>query len=124
LANKVRLVILIAVAAGAGAIILSARGPAPREIHLVGRNTTFYVEGLAEPNPVLHVRPGETIRVVFRNSEPGMRHDFTIPEWGVESAVVAGVGETTVTFKAPERGRAEYNCTPHAAVMKGTITVE
>ena len=110
--------------AGAGVILLSARGPAPREIHLVGRNTTFYVEGSADANPTLRVKPGESIRIVFRNAEAGMRHDFTIPDWGVESSVVAGVGETAVSFKAPERGRAEYNCTPHATVMKGTIAVE
>lgn len=107
-----------------GAIILSARGPSGREIHLVGRNTTFYVEGSADPNPILRVKPGESIRIVFRNADAGMRHDFTVPEWGVESSVVAGPGETVVTFKAPDRGRTEYNCTPHATVMKGTIAVE
>lgn len=124
MAKQLRLVVLIAVVAGAGVIMLSARGPAPREIHLVGRNTTFYVEGSADANPTLRVKPGESIRIVFRNAEAGMRHDFTIPDWGVESSVVAGVGETAVSFKAPERGRAEYHCTPHATVMKGTIAVE
>lgn len=124
MAKQLRLVVLIAVVAGTGVILLSARGPASREIHLVGRHTTFYVEGSADPNPTLRVKPGESIRIVFRNAEAGMRHDFTIPDWGVESSVVAGVGETAVSFKAPERGRAEYNCTPHATVMKGTIAVE
>ena len=124
MADKRRLIVLIAVAAATGAIILSARGPAPREIHLVGRNTTFYLEGSADPNPVLRVKPGETVRIVFRNVDAGMRHDFTIPDWEVESKVVAGIGETVVTFKAPGHGRAEYNCTPHATVMKGTIAVE
>ena len=124
MADKLRLVVLIAVAAGTGAIILSARGPAPREIHLVGRNTTFYLQGSADPNPILRVKPGETVRIVFRNADAGMRHDFTIPDWDVESNVVAGPGETVVTFRAPGRGRAQYNCTPHATVMKGTIAVE
>ena len=124
MASKFRLVILIAVVAGAGAIILSARGPAPREIHLVGRNTTFFVEGAADPNPILRVKPGESVRIVFRNADAGMRHDFTIPDWGVESSAVAGAGETAVTFRVPERGTAQYHCTPHATVMKGTIAVE
>lgn len=124
MASRLRLIALIAVAAGAGAIILSARAPAPREIHLVGRNTTFYVEGGTDPNPILRVKPGESIRLVFRNADAGMRHDFTIPDWNVESRVVSGIGEAVVAFKAPERGRAEYTCTPHATVMKGTIAVE
>lgn len=124
MAKKLRLVIVVAVVAATGAIMLSARGPAPREIRLIGKNTTFYVEGGGDPNPVLVVKPGESIRIIFRNTDAGMRHDFTIPDWGVESKAVAGIGETAVTFKAPDRGRAEYNCTPHATVMKGTIAVE
>ena len=124
MAKKLRVFVVMAVVAGAGAIILSARGPAAREIRLVGRNTTFYLEGGDDPNPVLRVRPGESIRIVFRNTDAGMRHDFTIPDWGVESKAVAGVGETAVMFKAPAHGRAEYSCTPHATVMKGTIAVE
>ena len=124
MAKTLRLVVSIAVVAVTGAMILSARGPAPREIHLVGRNTTFYIEGSSDPNPILRVKPAESIRIVFRNADAGMRHDFTIPDWDVESNVVAGLGETAVTFKAPERGRVEYSCTPHATVMKGTIAVE
>ena len=124
MAKKLCLIIVLAVVAGAGAIILSARGPGPREIHLIGKNTTFYLEGGVDPNPVLRVKPGESVRIVFRNTDAGMRHDFTIPDWGVESTAVAGPGQTAVTFKAPEQGRTEYNCTPHATVMKGTIAVE
>ena len=124
LAKNLRLLVVIGVIAGAGAIMLSARGPAPREIRLIGKNTTFYVQGSSDPNPVLRVKPGEAVRIVFRNTDAGMKHDFTIPDWGVESKAVAGVGETTVTFRVPEHGRAEYNCTPHATVMKGTIAVE
>ena len=124
MASKLRLVAVVSAIAVTGAIILSARGPSGREIHLIGRNTTFYVEGSADPNPILRVKPGESIRIVFRNADAGMRHDFTIPDWDVESSVVPGLGDTVVTFKAPQQGRAEYNCTPHATVMKGTIAVE
>ena len=124
MANKLRLVVFVAAVCGTGAIILSARAPAAREIHLIGRNTTFYLEGSADPNPILRVKPGESIRIVFRNTDGGMRHDFTIPDWNVESSAVAGIGETVVAFKVPQGGRAEYNCTPHATLMKGTIAVE
>lgn len=104
--------------------LLSAPGPEPREIRLVARDMTFYAEGSADPNPSLSVRPGQTVRIVFRNTDVGMRHDFTIPDWGVATHAIAGRGETAVVFRAPERGRAHYTCTPHAAVMKGTIAVE
>src|SRR6266545_1544984 len=99
-------------------------GPQPREIRLVARNMTFYADGSAEPNPVVRVRAGETVRIVLRNADTGMRHDFTIPDWGIATPVLAGRGEATVEFRAPDRGSAQYNCTPHASMMKGTITVE
>ena len=46
------------VLAAVGAIVLSARDPGPREIRLVARDMTFYVEGRPEPNPTLRLRPG------------------------------------------------------------------
>jgi plastocyanin len=118
--------ILLAGAAAAivCAIALSA-GPAAREIHVVARDMTFYVDGRAEANPALRVRRGEHIRIVFRNEDAGMKHDFAIPDWDVESKTVSGKGETSVTFSVPATATSGiYFCTPHASMMKGTIAVE
>jgi plastocyanin len=107
------------------AIVLSARSPAPREIHLVAREMTFYVDGEGEPNPTLHVHAGEEIRIVFHNEDTGIRHDFTIPDWGVGTRRIEGKGETTITFRAPAHSTSpNYQCGPHSAMMRGSIAVE
>jgi plastocyanin len=107
------------------AIVLSARSPAPREIHVIAREMTFYLEGQTEPNPTLHVRAGEDVRIVFRNDDAGIKHDFTIPDWGVATRRIEGKAETTITFRAPTHSTPPtYQCSPHATMMRGSIAVE
>ena len=117
--------IVFVIAALAGAIVLSARGPAAREIRLVARDMTFYVEGQADPNPTLRIRAGETVRLILRNEDEGMRHDFAIPEWGAVTRRLEAGEEAAITFRAPARpGPQPYNCRPHSKTMRGTILVE
>lgn len=116
---------VILVAAIAGAIVLSARAPAPRDIHIVARDMTFYLEGQADPNPTLRLRAGETVRLLLRNEEEGMTHDFAIPAWGAATRRLEGGEEATVTFRAPDRPVSRpYTCRPHSKIMRGTIVVE
>jgi plastocyanin len=96
-----------------------------REIRIVARDMRFFVDGGMEPNPVLRVRRGEDVRVVFRNEDTGMKHDFTVPDWGLETKVLRGRGETSITFRVPaSAGAGTYACTPHSTTMRGTIAVE
>ena len=96
-----------------------------REIHVVARDMTFYVDGRAEANPVLRVRRGEHVRIVLRNEDAGMKHDFAIPEWDVESKTLSGKGETSIAFRVPGHATSGlYFCTPHSSMMRGTIAVE
>ena len=73
-----------------GAIALSARGPGPREIRIVARDMTFYLEGQTDPNPTLRLRAGESVRLVLRNDDPGMTHDFAIPDWKAATRRIEG----------------------------------
>jgi plastocyanin len=108
-----------------GVIALSARGPGPREIRIVARDMTFYVEGQSDPNPTLRLRAGETVRLVLRNDDEGMTHDFAIPDWKAATKRVEGGQESTVTFRAPDHPSSQtYRCRPHSAIMRGTILVE
>lgn len=96
------------------------------EIRLVVRDMNFYVEGESQPNPTLTVRPGEQVRLVLKNDDPGMRHDFVVEEWDVATRILASRGEQdSITFKAPSSaGEQVYHCTPHAQMMRGTIRVQ
>lgn len=96
------------------------------EIRLVVRDMTFYIEGDTKPNPILSMRAGEQVRLVVRNEDPGMRHDFAVAAWQVATRMLEDRGEEdTITFRVPsERGEQTYQCTPHPKMMRGTIRVE
>jgi plastocyanin len=86
---------------------------------------TFYLEGEDKPNPALKFRAGEEVRLVLRNDDPGMNHDFAVPSWNVGTSLLEGKGETTAVFRVPDApGRQIYTCTPHSQMMRGTIDVE
>lgn len=114
-----------AVAAAAVCAIALSAGPSRREIHLVARDMAFYVDGNPDPNPVVRLRRGEEVRIVFQNADAGIRHDFSIPEWGIGTKLVTGGSDAAVIVRAPSRpSTGVYRCTPHAAMMSGTIAVE
>ena len=116
---------LVFVALATGAIALSARGSGPREIRIVVRDMAFYLEGQTDPNPTLHVRAGETVRLVLRNADEGMTHDFAIPAWKAATKRIEEGEEAAVTFRAPDQPSSQtYKCQPHSKMMQGTILVE
>jgi plastocyanin len=100
-----------------------------REVTLVVRDMTFYFEGdspggAAQPNPVITVRRGERVRIVLKNSERGMTHDFALPAFGAATDLVGWNEQDEVTFTAPDQpGTYQYVCTPHLLMMKGTLQV-
>lgn len=97
-----------------------------REIRLVARDMTFYVEGESQPNPVLTFRAGERVRIAVRNEDAGMRHDFVIDDWAIATRMLDDLGqEDAVTIVVPSRrGVHTYYCTPHPKMMTGTVRVE
>jgi plastocyanin len=103
----------------------SAEGPV-REIRLVVRDMTFYVEGQPDANPAITLRAGEQVRITLRNEDAGMRHDFVVKAWSIGTRVLDARGqETTIAFRVPEeKGTQIYFCTPHSAMMRGTLRIE
>jgi plastocyanin len=96
-----------------------------RTIHLAVRDMTYYVEGQNASNPTLRVRRGEHVRIIVSNHDVGMKHDFGVDAWRKRTGLIDGVGEVTVEFSAPATaGESVYSCTPHGAMMHGTIRVE
>jgi plastocyanin len=119
---------------GAALLLLAAASVAPRlasstsepvrDIHLVARDMTYYLDGVGEPNPTLRLSRGERVRIHLVNRDPGMMHDFTVGAWAIETRPI-GTGEATIELTAPvEPGETPYACTPHGEMMRGTIRVE
>lgn len=129
-----RLVTIVALLAALATAIAALSGtvaesenPArtPREIVLVARGMAFYLEDEGNvPNPTIQVSAGSRMRVVLRNEEPGIAHSFAVPAWGVETRLLQGAGSDTILVEVPAKpGRYDYRCTPHAAMMRGTIEI-
>jgi plastocyanin len=97
-----------------------------REVTLVVRNMTYQLEGTDTANPSLRFTAGERVRLTLRNEDAGMSHDFNIREWGVATKILEGKGSDSVVFRVPARstGNVSYTCTPHSAMMSGSIVVE
>src|SRR4029450_663641 len=98
-----RAIVSIVLAAG-GVLAVSAQDTAPRDVHMVVRNMTYYLAGGAEAKPTLRLRPGEKVRIVLRNEDAGMKHDFVVPDWAAATGLVAGKREAGVVIQARWRG--------------------
>ena len=95
-----------------------------REITLVARNMAFYLDGSDVPNPVLTMRAGETVRIVLRNEDVGMKHTFEIGAWDQAVPSTRGGRTASAVIEVPNRpGRHEYVCGPHPALMRGLVEV-
>ena len=133
--SLIRLALIVSIVGTAAAAFLIARSEneearaaaaKPREIRIVAKDMTFYVNGIQTPNPTLRVKAGERIRLVLRNEDPGMTHDFSVKAWKVTTKTLTQKGqEDDVVFRVPKRrGETPYQCTPHPEMMKGSIQVE
>jgi plastocyanin len=121
----VKVVAALAVAMVVGALLpVMTQAPA-RQITLVVRDMTFYLDGDFErPNPAIEVAAGERVRIVVRNEERGMTHDFAVPALGAAVDLLDWREEGDVTFQVPAMpGSYEYVCRPHLLMMKGTLKV-
>ena len=108
-----------------GVFAVALTRPVPREITLVARGMAFYVDGSDVPNPTLTLKSGERVRVVLRNEDRGIMHDFAVPSMHAALATIGWNDSADVTFEAPRApGTYEYVCHPHMLMMHGNIVVQ
>ena len=108
------------------AVLLPALSSTPtREVALVVKGMAFYLEDdLQTPNPTIEVKAGERLRVVVRNQDRGLTHDFAVPAAGAVMKAIDWNEAASVVFEVPETpGTYEYVCQPHRLMMRGTIRV-
>ena len=124
---RVGLVVIAGVAAAALLPIIGSSFEAEhvREVRLVVRDMTYYLEDQDQPNPTLKLRAGERVKLLLRNEDEGMQHDFRVRAWEVGTGIIDGKGADSVIFRVPElRGSHVYSCTPHPSSMRGVIEIE
>jgi plastocyanin len=122
---SLRLVAVAVIVVVAGAVIPLAMRPTPREITLVVRGMTFFLENdRRTPNPTIEVKAGEHVRIVLRNDDRGFTHDFAVPTLGKAVNALNWNESDDVVIHVPGRpGTYEYICQPHALMMRGTLRV-
>jgi plastocyanin len=108
-----------------GAFAVALTRPSPREITLTVRGMAFYLDGNELPNPAITLNAGERVRVVLRNEERGVNHDFAVPAMRAALEPIGWNESSDVTFMAPETpGEYDYWCRPHMLMMRGKIVVK
>jgi plastocyanin len=108
------------------AVLLPALTARPtREIVIVTSGMAFYIEGDAgTPNPTIEVEAGERVRIVLRNQDRGMTHDFAVPAIAAAMTAIRWNESGDVTFDVPDTpGTYHYECRPHRLMMRGVIRV-
>ena len=125
--TRVALMVAGVAVVGAKALIPATANPrvTPREIVLVAREMTLFLEGSELPNPTIAVRRGEEVRFVIRNQDAGITHGFAVSGVDAQSLDRIDAGTSAgITFRAPVKpGNYQYVCPPHAQMMKGTLLV-
>jgi len=120
-----KLVVTAVAVLALGAFAVALTRPAPREITLVVRGMAFYLDGNELPNPTIIVKAGERVRVVLRNEERGIQHDFAVPAMRAVLQPIGWNQSAEVVFAVPETpGVYDYWCRPHMTMMRGKIIVQ
>jgi plastocyanin len=122
---SLKVVAVVVLVLGVGALVPALTRQPSREITLVARNMTFFLESdPLIPNPTLTFDAGERVRIVLRNEERGFTHDFAVPTVKASTDLIDWNEESDVTFDVPDRpGTYDYLCEPHAMMMRGRIVV-
>ncbi len=100
----------------------------PREVVIVAEDMSFTVstqnlEGIK--NPTLNFIRGEKISILFRNNDPGIRHDLIIEGLGIKSSILSYGESERIILTVPDNvGTRSYYCTFHMLMMKGLIVIE
>ena len=95
-----------------------------RDVLFIARDMAFYTGGSKAVNPVIQLRTGEEVRLVFRNDDEGIRHTLAIQDWNVLLELPKGEREVSMVVRVPDRtGRHWYVCEPHRSMMVGIVEV-
>ncbi len=113
-------VITIGIPIGYASVLRRRAGAdTPRTIEVTARDMRFN-----RTNPDILVAPGELVRILFRNEDPGMKHDLVIEGLGLATPVLRAGQEAVIEFRAPAaEGSFDYSCSLHPVSMRGRLIV-
>lgn len=71
--------------------------------------------------PDMPIAPGESIRIILHNDDPGMKHDLVLPDLGIRTPLLKAGEQATLEFIMPDSGVLEYFCSLHPVSMSGFL---
>ncbi len=75
-------------------------------------------------NPDIYLLPGETVRFVITNLDPGMTHEFKINGTDVKTRALEFGEQDSILFQAPKtENDMMYICSWHSLTMRGNLLV-
>jgi len=75
-------------------------------------------------NPDIYLLPGETVRFVITNLDPGMTHEFKIRGTDIKTRALEFGEQDSIIFQTPEtENDLMYICSWHALSMRGNLFV-
>ena len=120
--NRIRYLILASLLVLTSIVVVSGfpggQEDPQRTIVVTAQNMMFN-----ETNPTIQLTAGETVRVVFRNEDPGMQHDLIIPALGLRTGIIETGEEAVFEFTVPDDGTFQYLCSLHPVSMRGFFAV-
>ena len=75
-------------------------------------------------NPDIYLMPGETVRFVIINQDPGMTHEFKIRGTDITTRALEFGEQDSILFQTPQtENDLMYICSWHALTMRGNLFV-
>jgi plastocyanin len=123
---SIKVIAFVVVLLVVGTMLAAVSRTPSREITLVTRDMAFYLEDdPLTPNPTITVKASERVRIVLRNEERGIRHDFAVPALRAATNQIDWNEAADVAFDVPRQpGSYDYLCQPHAQMMHGRLVVQ
>ena len=107
----------------AALMLISARGVLGKAQHDQYRTLVVTAKNMVYDQPEIRVAPGEWVRLVLRNEDPGMKHDLVIGGLDVRTTLIKTGERTEVIFQAPALGSFTFRCSMHPVTMRGILIV-
>ena len=74
-------------------------------------------------NPKIYVSPGERVKIILKNDDPGMKHNISLSKLKISSQIIQFGEKTILSFVAPRNGQFEYFCSMHPTLMRGLFII-
>ena len=108
----------------AALMLISARGVLGKAQHDRYRTIVVTAKDMVYDQTEIRVAPGEWVRLILRNEDPGMKHDLVIEGLGVRTTIIKTGERTEVIFQVPAQGSFTFLCSLHPVTMRGLLIVE